>query len=557
MRQLLLAAFPASQFALLAPAVFDDATIASDESWGDFHPENFGEEHGRGPVSYQSFVQSLAGQVMQRSGNISEDTKVLLRSIEDAIIEEQAKAAGYHDAQQRQLNRAAAELRQCNVWFNSYNSTQVASAWRAQAEARQNHSICRGQEELAYNDTVEAWESVKQVADSFSLNEEPSLEEPSPSYPVPNGETQPPGINQGSCANFDNWLSSSKATIEQAESSLASAKIAYNSSYEAYKAKHEACDAELAQFDSATCHLGDITCIHCSSYDTCYMTRNATYWAEDGEVRSSEAERKDEHVTMQYLKCLVGELLRPLPNSTAIQGCVDASHDTTHLEINYPGVDAKIDCTSLASTEMPCDDNYETQEYGLWSSHSYSCTGCVNGCIEVTDFGTAATTPGPTTPGPTTPAPFEMVGVCVGDCRSCPPGAELQNWLICYADTTYMNAPTKFGNNELNGLFDWFENNASDVWTAFMMAMTAVSIYTSEQMADDFPCPKISVGPGEQIQTEMMLRQSAVAPNGRINWAALGPPDLTVPDSVWYDSTEWGTDFSGSRRNQAQCWAIQ
>merc|ERR1719262_1142836 len=133
----------------------------------------------------------------------------------------------------------------------------------------------------------------------------------------------------------------------------------YETKNTAYTVQKTTSDTVQTEMDVTCCEYALATKDVCTSHDTCYEDKVAAYKALKGIVESEEKVKKVEWRVYSRIECLLPVL--GTDQAAKIEECRDKTHDTSHLDIDYPSIPEKSECH--ADDAFPGTDAYKNAHY--------------------------------------------------------------------------------------------------------------------------------------------------------------------------------------------------
>lgn len=143
------------------------------------------------------------------------------------------------------------------------------------------------------------------------------------------------------------------------------------------------CDNKQREFEEDFCHYSAELDFACSTHDGC---RNAAIQGQSRtheEVKKAEDARKADWETAEHILCLIQVFEQDNSDKAdQLNECMDASVDTSRIDIDYHETPAGDPCPGSWRTDRPCDDAWLETEYrsqtGWFNSTTINeCTACI------------------------------------------------------------------------------------------------------------------------------------------------------------------------------------
>jgi len=215
---------------------------------------------------------------------------------------------------------------------------------------------------------------------------------------VPGSDGSPPALDKDghvgckvTAGDYEGWLNSFSHQIAQLKTQYDEAAggcgnasklvddakpkcLAANSSMAANKTS---CDGIQAAADQMGCSNDPTAHAACNTYKTCWETANQTYLEANESIAAAQVNRTAQWRVLKRMLCLLSEEAAGATHD-GIDACREQTIDTSHLDLVYPAVPAKVDCSVPAGGPKPCTNEW-IQAYALLpaSAPAAPCTPCV------------------------------------------------------------------------------------------------------------------------------------------------------------------------------------
>jgi hypothetical protein len=112
-----------------------------------------------------------------------------------------------------------------------------------------------------------------------------------------------------------------------------------------YNDKKAECDSLQDQMDDSACKRAVMTKDACESYEECYFDKKKAYSSLEKMVKSEETDRKAEWKGLKRMKCLIKAFANKKVTNDDISTCKKKTHSTDHLIIKYPELPKLVKCS--------------------------------------------------------------------------------------------------------------------------------------------------------------------------------------------------------------------
>jgi len=192
-----------------------------------------------------------------------------------------------------------------------------------------------------------------------------------------------PGDYEGWLNSFSHQINQLKTQYDEAAGGCGNASklvddakpkcLAANSSMAANKTS---CDGIQAAADQMGCSNDPTAHAACDTYKTCWETANQTYLDANESIAAAQVNRTMQWRVLKRMQCLLSEEAQGATHD-GIDACREATIDTSHLDLVYPVVPAKVDCSVPAGGPRPCTAEW-IQAYGQMPPNAPAapCTPC-------------------------------------------------------------------------------------------------------------------------------------------------------------------------------------
>jgi len=171
-----------------------------------------------------------------------------------------------------------------------------------------------------------------------------------------------------------------KAKCTTATAEHVKASEVYETKNIAYTAQKTASDTVQRGMDVTCCEYSLATKDVCTSHHTCYEDKVEAYKAVEAIIKAEEKVKKVEWRVYSRIECLLPVL--GTDQASKIEECRDKTHDTSHLDIDYPSIPEKSECH--ADDAFPGTDAYYSTHFGNLPDNAKGknvakCTGMMGG----------------------------------------------------------------------------------------------------------------------------------------------------------------------------------
>jgi len=111
----------------------------------------------------------------------------------------------------------------------------------------------------------------------------------------------------------------------------------------------------------------------CNAYDLCYDNAKQNYLDANESIAEAQVNRTVQWRVLKRMQCLLAEESQGATHD-GIDACKEQTIDTSHLDLVYPIVPAKVDCSVPSGGPKPCSAEW-VQQYG--TALAAPCTPCV------------------------------------------------------------------------------------------------------------------------------------------------------------------------------------
>jgi len=144
-----------------------------------------------------------------------------------------------------------------------------------------------------------------------------------------------------------------------------------------------ACDALQAAADSMGCAANPTAHASCKTYTDCYDAAEKNYLDANESIAAAQVNRTSQWRVLKRMQCLLSVEATGATHD-GIDDCREATVDTSHLDLVYPAVPDKHDCSHIVGGPLPCTDEW-TAMYGDLpvNAPASPCTACPAGALLV------------------------------------------------------------------------------------------------------------------------------------------------------------------------------
>jgi hypothetical protein len=129
----------------------------------------------------------------------------------------------------------------------------------------------------------------------------------------------------------------------------------------AYNVRKSQCNQYQSLMDSAACKRAVLVKDACESYSGCYYSKVRAYRIVERRIRFEERDRRAEWRGLKRMECLIDSFADGKVSHREVEACRRRTHNTEHLEINYPGVPELVKC--VVPTLYPATGAYKRVEF--------------------------------------------------------------------------------------------------------------------------------------------------------------------------------------------------
>jgi hypothetical protein len=295
-----------------------------------------------------------AEQVVRDGAAIDDDSKTALGDMKDSLTAETQKfLTDNHATDQELVTSGAARVVSCNSDLEPKKADDEAAVADS-AETGRIHATCR--EDLAA--IVVKREEACQALDDFIAGI---------------GQCASPPTGRAAVQGFYATLGSihnGKNTWMQLDEQC--------TKFETQESEKDAeCDGSQDTFESFSCQVRLSVHTSCATHHSCFDTAFSEYDDVSMAVETNEAGRKVDWVAIEKLKCYIDVLISPEAadvRADALTSCQEQQASTTHLNIQFPELPDKLDCSVSAVSSYPCTDTFTTGYSGM--PGLLECTPC-------------------------------------------------------------------------------------------------------------------------------------------------------------------------------------
>jgi len=305
-----------------------------------------------------------------------------------------------HSGAESQLDGFRTAFEVCTTPDVSTDSSETTS--KAISDKLAEHRQCRQNEQTAKMGADECDKDLKQK----------TAVQQSGCNSVPGSDGTPPALDTNghvgckvTAGDYEGWLNSFSHQIESLKTQFDEAKggcgnatklvddakpkcVAANQSAATNKS---ACDGLQAQADQMGCSNDPTAAAACQTYHSCYDAAKKNYLDANESIAAAQLNRTVQWRVLKRIQCLLKEEAAEATHA-GIDACREATIDTSHLDLVYPDVPSKVDCSVQAGGPRPCSSEW-IDLYGVSNppaAPAAACTPCV-------------TPPPPPPPQPTSP----------------------------------------------------------------------------------------------------------------------------------------------------------
>jgi len=295
-----------------------------------------------------------ADQLVRDGAAIDDDSKTALSDMKDSLTAETQKfLTQNHATDQDLVTSAAGRVISCNSELEPKKADDDTAVSNS-AVAGSTHATCR--EDLAA--IIVKREKACQDLDDFIAGIGQCAAPPSERAAVKAFYVTLGSLHSGEnawtqldeqCTNFENQESEKDAE----------------------------CDGFQETFESGSCQVRLSVHTSCATHHSCFDTAFSEYDDIMMAVETNEDGRKVDWVAIEKLKCYIDVLISDEEadaRANALTSCHEQEAGTAHLNIQYPDLPDKLECSVSAVDSYPCTDTFTTGYSGM--PGLLECTSC-------------------------------------------------------------------------------------------------------------------------------------------------------------------------------------
>merc|ERR1719456_767669 len=221
--------------------------------------------------------------------------------------------------------------------------------------------------------------------------------------------------------------------------------------------KKNECDNLQDQMDEEACAYAIDIKDSCEEYEECHQSRSEAYFTAEDNVKTNEADRKEEWISLKRMVCLVNCFMDAKVEKEELNTCREEKIDTGLLNVTYPELKEMHICE--VPKEYPSTSEYKEAQFSTLPELAKGKVDA-NECTGVQEISTEPASGSPeeckceriTMNGPYSPGPLVKCVDCLdirrtSDQSSCPDGTKLfsprsrQDWKTFLASTVPLRAP--------------------------------------------------------------------------------------------------------------------
>jgi len=176
---------------------------------------------------------------------------------------------------------------------------------------------------------------------------------------------------------YDQWLISTNAQVGNMKKHLGELKDGCGNATQLFNDKvaecgvaknaldgnKTSCDELQTAAEAAICVVAGPDSEKCTAYETCYNNAVSAYTDENATIVEMHLNWTVQWRTLKRMECLLDIMAKGGTNDD-IDACKDKLWDTTWLDLDYPAIPPKKECSAAAKRPAPCEQSFLTQHYG-------------------------------------------------------------------------------------------------------------------------------------------------------------------------------------------------
>jgi len=166
-------------------------------------------------------------------------------------------------------------------------------------------------------------------------------------------------VSQQFCSGLLPRFKAAKEKCTTATAEHTKASEIYETKNTAYTVQKSASDTVQTEMDVTCCEYALATKSVCTSGDTCYEDKVEAYKAVEAIIKGEEKVKKVEWRVYSRIECLLPVL--GTDNAAKIDECRAKEHSTSHLDIEYPKIPEKSECTP--EQDFPGTEAYKNAHF--------------------------------------------------------------------------------------------------------------------------------------------------------------------------------------------------